>query len=51
MAFSVGNKLHIGVGGRKDSFEDKSEVDYIAKVILKEVLDDALMTLESSVKL
>jgi len=48
MTFSVGNKLHLGLGGRKDSFKDKSELDFIAKVILKQVLADTLKTLESS---
>jgi len=42
MSCTVGKKHYIAMGGRKDSFASKSEVDFIAKTLMPNVLDEIL---------
>jgi len=35
-----GGRLDISIGGRVDSFENKEELDYFTKVMMKDSLDE-----------
>jgi len=50
ITFSMGNKLTMGIGGRKDAFENKADLDFLAKNVLKEVVEDVLVEVESHFK-
>jgi len=48
MSCSVGEKHYVAITGRKDSFTDKTEVDYIAKTLMSNVLDETFEELKTN---